>query len=155
MALTQVDHFLIQTADLGKTRDWYVRALGMTEGWHPDFKFPVVWLYIGEKDVLHLTEGGANVSENRRRYLGQQSEATSGSGVVDHIAFRAHGLADTMAHLRSLHIDFKERMVSDQGLYQLFMFDPNGVKIELNFDNAEATALGIKPEVMASALPSQ
>ena len=31
MALTQVDHFLIQTADLGKTRDWYVRALGMTE----------------------------------------------------------------------------------------------------------------------------
>jgi len=153
VALTQVDHFLIQTADLGKTRDWYVRALGMTEGWHPDFKFPVVWLYIGEKDVLHLTEGGANVSENRKKYLGQQSEAISGSGVVDHIAFRAHGLADTMAHLRSLAIDFKERMVSDQGLYQLFMFDPNGVKIELNFDNAEATALGIKPGVMASKLP--
>jgi hypothetical protein len=33
------------------------------------------------------------------------------------------------------------------------MFDPNGVKIELNFDNAEATALGIEPEVMASKLP--
>ena len=125
----------------------------MKEGWHPDFKFPVVWLYIGEKDVLHLTEGGANVSENRKKYLGQQSEAVSGSGVVDHIAFRAGGLADTMAHLRSLGIDFNERMVSDQGLYQLFMFDPNGVKIELNFDNAEATALGIEPEVVASKLP--
>jgi hypothetical protein len=46
-------------------------------------------------------------------------------------------------------------MVSDQGLYQLFMFDPNGVKIELNFDNAEAVALGIKPEVMASELPGR
>ena len=102
VALTQVDHFLIQTADLGKTRDWYVRTLGMTEGWHPDFKFPVVWLYIGEKDVLHLTEGGANVSANRKQYLGQQSEAVSGSGVVDHIAFRANGLRDTMSHLRSL-----------------------------------------------------
>lgn len=153
MALTQVDHFLIQTADLAKTRDWYVRTLGMTEGWHPDFKFPVVWLYIGEKDVLHLCEGGANVSENRKKYLGQQSEAISGSGVVDHIAFRAHGLAGTMAHLQSLGVDFNRRMVSDQGLYQLFMFDPNGVKIELNFDNAEATALGIAPEVMASKLP--
>ena len=43
-------------------------------------------------------------------------------------------------------------MVSDQGLYQLFMFDPNGVKIELNFDNAEAIALGIEPELMASKL---
>lgn len=153
MALTQVDHFLIQTADLAKTRDWYVRTLGMTEGWHPDFKFPVVWLYIGEKDVLHLCEGGANVSENRKKYLGQQSEAVSGSGVVDHIAFRAHGLTDTMAHLESLGVEFNQRMVSDQGLYQLFMFDPNGVKIELNFDNAEATALGIKAEVMASKLP--
>jgi catechol 2,3-dioxygenase-like lactoylglutathione lyase family enzyme len=153
VALTQVDHFLIQTADLAKTRDWYVRTLGMTEGWHPDFKFPVVWLYIGEKDVLHLCEGGANVSENRKKYLGQQSEAVSGSGVVDHIAFRADGLTDTMAHLQSLGVDFNQRMVSDQGLYQLFMFDPNGVKIELNFDNAEATALGIEPEVMASKLP--
>ena len=34
MALHQVDHFLIQTADLGQTRDWYVRVLGMTEGRH-------------------------------------------------------------------------------------------------------------------------
>ena len=154
MALTQVDHFLIQTADLGKTRDWYVRALGMTEGWHPDFKFPVVWLYIGKKDVLHLTEGGANVSENRKKYLGQQSEAVSGSGVVDHIAFAATGLAETMSHFSALGLDFKQRMVSDQGLYQLFLFDPNGVKIELNFPNAEALALGIKPEVMASELPT-
>jgi hypothetical protein len=126
----------------------------MTEGWHPDFKFPIVWLYIGKKDVLHLTEGGANVSENRKKYLGQQSEAVSGSGVVDHIAFAATGLAETMSHLGSLGIEFKRRMVSDQGLYQLFMFDPNGVKIELNFPNAEAIALGIKPEVMASELPS-
>ena len=154
MALHQVDHFLIQTADLGQTRDWYVRALGMTEGWHPDFKFPVVWLYIGKKDVLNLTEGGANVSENRKKYLGQQSEAVSGSGVVDHIAFAASGLAETMSHLGALGIEFKQRMVSDQGLYQLFMFDPNGVKIELNFPNAEALALGIKPDVMASELPT-
>ena len=29
------------------------------------------------------------------------------------------------------NIEFKERQVDDQGLYQLFLFDPNGVKIEL------------------------
>ena len=150
MALTQVDHFLIQTADLGKTRDWYVRALGMSEGWHPDFKFPVVWLYIGEKDVLHLTEGGANVSENRKKYLGQQSDAISGSGVVDHIAFRSTGLNEMLVHLKAAGVAFNQRRVSDQGLYQLFLFDPNGIKIELNFANAEAE--GIRPELMASEL---
>jgi len=35
-------------------------------------------------------------------------------------------------------------MVSDQGLYQLFLFDPNGVKVELNFANDEAIRHGIK-----------
>jgi catechol 2,3-dioxygenase-like lactoylglutathione lyase family enzyme len=154
MPLSHLQHFLIQTADLPATRDWYVRVLGMKEGWHPDFKFPVVWLYIGEKDVLHLTEGGANVSENRKKYLGQQSTDVHGSGVVDHVAFRATGLPDMLAHLGREGIQFTRRMVSDQGLYQLFLHDPNGVKIELNFDNSEALQHGIKPELKASELTS-
>ena len=154
MPLSHLEHFLIQTADLQATRDWYVRVLGMKEGWHPDFKFPVVWLYIGEKDVLHLTEGGANVSENRKKYLGQQSTDVHGSGVVDHVAFRATGLPDMLAHLGREGIQFTQRMVSDQGLYQLFLHDPNGVKIELNFDNSEALQHGIKPELKASELTS-
>ncbi|MEY3105344.1 MAG: hypothetical protein RJA72_1376, partial [Pseudomonadota bacterium] len=54
MPLERLEHFLIQTTQLQATRDWYVDVLGMTEGWHPDFKFPVVWLYLGDKDVLHL-----------------------------------------------------------------------------------------------------
>ncbi|HKC43250.1 MAG TPA: VOC family protein [Burkholderiales bacterium] len=153
MPLSHIEHFLVQTTDIARTRDWFVRVLGMKEGYHPDFKFPVCWLYIGDRDVVHITEGGANVSENRRRYVGQESQATSGTGVIDHIAFRAIGLRETMAHLTRIGVDFKQRQVSDQGLYQLFLFDPNGIKIELNFDNAEALAHGIKPELMASDLP--
>ena len=148
MPLSHLEHCLIQTADLEATTDWYVRVLGMRVGPHPDFGFPVHWLYIGERDVLHLTEGGANVSENRKRYLGQQSNAVSGSGVIDHLAFRATGLDETISRLRELGIDFAERRVDDQGLYQLFLFDPNGVKIELNFAAEEAA--GRRAAVMAS-----
>jgi catechol 2,3-dioxygenase-like lactoylglutathione lyase family enzyme len=151
--LHHLEHFLIQTADIQQTRDWYVRVLGMQEGWHPDFKFPVVWLYLGDKDVLHLTEGGANTSENRKKYLGQQSDALSGSGVVDHVAFRCSGLPQMLGHLKREGVSFTQRMVSDQGLYQLFLLDPNGVKIELNFPNSEALEHGITPELLASALP--
>ena len=154
MPLSHLEHFLIQTADLQATRDWYVRVLGMKDGWHPDFKFPVVWLYIGDKDVLHLTEGGANVSENRKKYLGQQSTDVHGSGVVDHVAFRATGLPEMLAHLEREGIQFTRRMVSDQGLYQLFLHDPNGVKVELNFANSEALQHGIQPELKASELTS-
>ena len=151
MPLSHIEHFLLQTTDMEKTRAWYVNVLGMRVGPSPDFKFPVFWLYLGDKDVVHVTEGGAKVSENRKRYVGQESQATAGSGAVDHIAFRATGLREMIAHLRSRGVDFKQRQVDDQGLYQLFMFDPNGVKIELNYSNNEAE--GLRAEVKASELP--
>ena len=151
MPLSHIEHFLLQTTDMAKTREWYVNVLGMRVGQSPDFKFPVFWLYLGDKDVVHVTEGGAKVSENRKRYVGQESQATTGSGAIDHLAFRATGLREMMAHLKTLGVDFKQRQVDDQGLYQLFMFDPNGIKIEVNYSNTEAQ--GLHAEVTASELP--
>ena len=71
-------------------------------------------------------------------------------GVIDHIGFRTTGLHEMISHLEKNNIEFKERQVDDQGLYQLFLFDPNGVKIELNFANAEAK--GRKPQLSAKDL---
>ena len=150
MPLAFIEHFLIQSADIEATKDWWVNVLGLRVGPHPDFKFPVYWLYAGDRDVLHLTQGGAAVSDNRMKYLGQTSQATQGSGVVDHIGFRCTGLHDMIDHLSKLKVEFKERQVDDQGLYQLFLFDPNGVKIELNFANSEVK--GRKADLMASDL---
>ncbi len=151
MPLSHIEHFLLQTADMEKTRAWYVNVLGMRVGPNPDFKFPVFWLYLGDKDVVHVTVGGKDISENRKEYVGQQSEVIEGTGVIDHLAFRATGLRGMIAHLKKLGVDFKQRQVDDEGLYQLFMFDPNGVKIELNYSNAEAE--GLRAEVTASELP--
>ena len=150
MPLTHLEHFLIQTEDLDGTVDWYVDVLGMEEGPHPDFKMPVRWLYLGEEPVLHLTVGGENVSENRKKYLGQQSTAIRGSGVVDHVAFRATGLTEMMNRLDGKGIEYTKRQVDDQGLFRLFLIDPNEVKDELNF--AAAEAVDIKADVMATEL---
>src|ERR671939_635632 len=78
MPLSFMEHFLIQSADIEATKDWYVNVLGMKVGPAPDFKFAVYWLYVGDRDVLHLTQGGASVSDNRKRYLGQESQAVEG-----------------------------------------------------------------------------
>ena len=150
MPLTHLEHFLVQTEDLDGTVDWYVNVLGMEEGPHPDFKMPVRWLYVGDVPVLHLTIGGANISENRKKYLGQQSMATKGSGVVDHVAFRATGLPEMMEHLDAKGIEYTKRQVNDQGLFQLFLIDPNEVKVELNFAADEAK--DIKADVVAAEL---
>jgi catechol 2,3-dioxygenase-like lactoylglutathione lyase family enzyme len=150
MTLSHLEHFLIQSTDVEATKDWYVATLGMRVGPSPDFGFPVYWLYIGERDVLHLTQGGAGVSDKRMRYLGQQSQAAAGSGVIDHVGFRATGLLATIAHLERLGVPFTERQVDNQGLYQLFLNDPNGVKVELNFLASEAA--GRRAAVMATDL---
>jgi hypothetical protein len=55
-----------------------------------------------------------------------------------------------MVHLRKEGIEFRQRRANGQALFQLFFHDPNGIKIELNFDAAEAE--GIEPELMASEL---
>ena len=132
MPLQHLEHFLIQTADLEATRDWYVNILGFREGPHPDFKFPVIWLYLGDTDVIHLTQGGKNVSENRKAYLGQQSDAVHGSGVLDHVAFRCTGFVEAQARLAAQGHAIK---VNDgiAGLKQIMLTDPNGINVELNY----------------------
>jgi catechol 2,3-dioxygenase-like lactoylglutathione lyase family enzyme len=150
MPLTHLEHFLIQVEDIAATRAWYERVLGLKAGYTPDFKFPVCWLYLGDRDVLHVTEGGANVSDNRKKYVGQQSTATRGTGVIDHVGFRCTGLGETLAHLAAEGVEFQTRQVDDQGLFQVFLFDPNGIKIELNFANSEAK--DVAPGLKASAL---
>jgi catechol 2,3-dioxygenase-like lactoylglutathione lyase family enzyme len=147
MTLLHLDHYLVQTVDFRGTVNWYQDILGLSQGATPNFGFPVQWMYIGERDVLHVTHGGGKSTENRKVYLGQQSDATTGSGVIDHIGFRCSGLKDMMAHLADKGVEFRQRRVDDQGLYQLFLFDPNGVKVELNFAAAEAD--GLTPEVNA------
>jgi catechol 2,3-dioxygenase-like lactoylglutathione lyase family enzyme len=150
MPLSHLEHFLIQTDDIERTCDWYVRVLGFRIGPSPEFGFPVKWLYLGERDVIHVCEGGAGVSAARKRYLGQQSEDLRGSGVIDHVAFRCTGLEDMLARLKNAGVEFNERQVDNQALYQLFLFDPNGVKVELNFAAAEAA--GRRAEVTAADL---
>jgi 4-hydroxyphenylpyruvate dioxygenase-like putative hemolysin len=114
MGLTYLEHFLIQTTSFDETCDWYERVLRLERGYTPDFKFPVQWMYLGDRDVLHITQGGKSVSENRLRYNGQESQDEFGSGVVDHIAFRCKGLPQMIDHLHAQGIAFRQRMVNEQ-----------------------------------------
>ena len=153
MPLTHIEHFLVAADDIDATRDWYARVLGMTSGAHPDFGFPVHWMYLGGADVVHIGPSARMAGEIQKQYLGRTSQKSEqGTGALDHIAFRATGLRDMMEHLRREKIEFRQRRANGQALFQLFFHDPNGIKIELNFDAAEAE--GIAPELMASDLIS-
>ena len=173
MPLSHIEHFLVAADDIDATRDWYARVLGMRSGPHPEFGFPVHWMYLGDTDVVHIGPSAKSADENQKRYLGRTSGKKGqedGTGAIDHIAFRAtglrtmidhlqkeritfsrrraSGLREMMEHLRKEQVAFNQRRANGQALYQLFFHDPNGIKIELNFAAQEAE--GIAPELMAS-----
>jgi catechol 2,3-dioxygenase-like lactoylglutathione lyase family enzyme len=132
MALQSLDHFLVYANDLEVTKDFYVETLGMKVGVRPPFGFPGYWLYLGDRAVVHLA--GDDGSDKFEEYLGKrQSLPEGGTGALDHIAFRCGDFEQFRGRLDELGIPYKHRVVPDFDLQQLFVDDPDGLTIELNF----------------------
>lgn len=123
MAAHAMNHFTILAEDLVETCAFYRDLLGLTEGYRPDMGFPGAWLYAGDTAVLHVVA---------RNPLPQQR-----AGVLDHMAFSASDLSGTVAQLRQRRIDFKLGRQVETGTWQLFLHDPNGAKVELDFSADE------------------
>jgi len=133
MPLERLDHYFVYCADLDRSRRFYDEVLGLECGPRPAFDFPGYWFYLEGRAVVHLGnetfEGGYVAADGQR--------ITSGStGPVDHIAFRASDIDGFESRLLSHGIDFQRREVPDFRLSQLFVKDPDGLTIELNFFHA-------------------
>lgn len=134
MALESLDHFLVYASDLEATKTFYVDTLGLEVGVRPPFEFPGYWLYVDGRAVVHLA--GDDGSDNFEKYLGARQEAPDGStGALDHIAFRCGEFDQFRQKLDQLEVPYKHRVVPDFDLQQLFVDDPDGLTIELNFFN--------------------
>src|SRR5258708_39926612 len=58
------------------------------------------------------------------------------SGVVHHVAFASRDFAGMKARLQVKGMAFDTRQVPGGDLWQIFVNDPNGVMIELNYEAA-------------------
>ena len=126
MAITALNHVNIVTEDLEATRKFYSDVIGLIDGERPSFQFPGAWLYIDDEAVIHL--------------VGVEDQPEEGSGTIDHVAFEANGINDMIEMLEGREIPFHVRDVPGREIRQVFLHDPNGVKIELNFRGAEVVA---------------
>ena len=119
MPLSHIEHFLVASDDIDATRDWYARVLGMRSGPHPDFGFPVHWMYIGKVDVVHIGPSAKMAGDIQKKYLGRTSGKSAqddGTGAIDHIAFRASGLRAMLSHLEKEKIVFTRRLTCSGSL---------------------------------------
>lgn len=141
-----LNHFSIRTVDLMACERFYCDVLGMRVGPRPPFPFPGLWLYPGETSdyaqaAVHIIGIDRNAPEGLGQYLGDRDAASlNGTGSVDHIAFFTTGLVAMLARLSEHKVAVRERTVPLLGLHQVFVDDPNGVVIELNFPASEAAA---------------
>ena len=67
-------------------------------------------------------------------------KALEGTGAFDHMAFRAEDPDLLAARLKAKGYSYREREVPDLGLLQIFVEDPNGVTVELNYWGADSKA---------------
>jgi len=114
----RIHHVNIRTTDLEGTIAFYTEAVGLTNGYRPDFGFPGAWLYDGAQPAVHLNLV-ANATQNA-------------DNAVDHVAFAFDKLDPVIARLDRLKIRYDGlRPIPGSGLRQCFVKDPNGVIVEL------------------------
>jgi catechol 2,3-dioxygenase-like lactoylglutathione lyase family enzyme len=151
MAIKTLDHYSIRTADIDASLRFYQAVLNMVAGPRPAFRFPGAWLYRAGAggapeghSMVHIVGVDPGDSKGLSDYLGTKDiTAGEGTGKLDHVAFHAAGLSDTYVALKTHGIPFRERKVPELGLHQVFIEDPNGVTIELNYAEPEDVAAGM------------
>ena len=129
MTIRAVDHVNIRARRevLDTLQAFYCDVLGLAVGPRPPFPRPGYWLYAGGQAVVHLYE--AEPGETR---------TTRDDHTLDHFAFACVDLAAVEATLQRCGVGFNKAAVPGSGIVQLFVRDPAGHRVELNFAAGEA-----------------
>lgn len=132
MPLTKIEHYLVMTSDIEATRKFYCNALGFADGFRPDLGFPGYWLYLGDTPVIHIAEWHTYTEHSQRLGL-PVTRPAPGTGALDHIAFHASDYEGFLQRLATHGVTAHRHDTPAAGLRQLFLLDPNGIKLEINF----------------------
>jgi catechol 2,3-dioxygenase-like lactoylglutathione lyase family enzyme len=124
MSVTEMQHVLVLSDDIEATRDFYCRVVGLRVGERPPLEFPGYWLYTDNTPCLHIAE--------RQSYCAHAARlGMSANTPVDHIAFHGTDYDELTDRLERNSVAAIRNNVPG-GPRQLFIEDPNGVRVEIN-----------------------
>ncbi|MES2972113.1 MAG: VOC family protein [Pseudomonadota bacterium] len=120
MNALSLDHYNIYCKDLAASLHFYERYVGLKSGERPPLPFPGAWMYADDnKAVLHLIAESGRLDE--------------GSGAIDHVSINCSGIRSAIDRIKAGNMPVDVRLVPGLPLQQVFIRDPDGVMIELNF----------------------
>ena len=119
--LDSLDHITVITKDLTKTKNFYVNILGMNIDYsRPPFKFDGIWLSLNKRAVVHVVVKEEHIIDENLL------------PTLDHVAFRAKDMKNIKLNLKKNSISYEEKVTPDNKISQIFLKDPNGIKIEIS-----------------------
>ncbi|MGB0087823.1 MAG: VOC family protein [Rhodomicrobiaceae bacterium] len=122
----KLDHVNIRTASLEVMRAWYVRVLGLVDGWRPPFSFPGAWLYAGDAPIVHLVG------------VERAPSAAAADLRLEHFALQGDDLQALRARLEADEVPYHEGRVPGTDLLQINVHDPDGNHIHVDFHVGKA-----------------
>ena len=145
MLFGQLFHIALRTGDLDATVRFYTEVLGMMVADRPPIGFPGAWLkpaQPGADAMIHIYAGDAARESDGSVQLG--------SGAIDHVSVVCQGYDEFRARFETFGLPYRENLVPATPLWQLFIYDPNGVQLELTFHAAAETRA--EPQIPAARL---
>ena len=126
MQLIDIHLVAIKTQNLEATKAFNAGVLGMTTTDRPDFGFPGTWFNLG-RTMLHIVAGDAAVDAEGKA-------APKGGASVGHVAIAARDFDAMKQQLIDHNQEWRQSSIRGAKIWQLFVRDPSGVLIELNFN---------------------
>ena len=127
MTIRSLDHYNIQTSRLDETVAFYVDVLGFSAGYRPGVRGTGAWLYAGGRPYVHV-----NVVDD---------DMAGPTGPINHVAFETanepgdyEAMQDRLTE-RGLPFELNDSRPGIP-LRQIFLHDPNGIRLELNYRDA-------------------
>lgn len=137
MPATDLHHLAIKAKDLDATVAFWNEVVGSHSVERPDFGFPGAWLQFGTT-MIHLYAGETATNPD--------GGYDRGSAAIDHVALSAHGFDEMRRLLTDKGLDWRQMDIPSFSLWQLFVHDPNGILVELNFDATREPAESVGPD---------
>lgn len=124
MTAVAFNHFNLRAPRelLDALRDFYRDVVGLQPGPRPPFRSFGYWLYLGTQPVLHLSEA-----------LPAEERVTGVATTFDHVAFTCIERAAMEERLQHMGVAYEVMQVPATKQVQLFVTDPAGNGVELNF----------------------
>ncbi len=119
--LLALGHVTVLSTDLERTERFYCDLLGLRVGPRPAIRIPGRWLYLGDQAVLHVLARQAAPSPD------------DAPRVIDHFALDADDRAGFERRLQAAGQPFESGRLADSGIWQIFLTDPDGARVELSF----------------------